>query len=74
MIMQRLLAGLSGDIETGRIADETDGFSGADLKMVVREAILISLTDGRTDITSDDLIAGENLIKARDASRTKNTV
>ncbi len=74
MILQRLLAGFSGDIETGRIADETDGFSGADLKMVVREAILISLTDGRTDITSDDLIAGENLIKARDASRTKNTV
>ncbi|MFH0966296.1 MAG: ATP-binding protein [Methanobacteriota archaeon] len=71
LILQRLLAGFIGDCDVSAVARDTDGYSGADLKMVVREAVLTALIDGRTTITNEDLITGEHLIKTRDASRTK---
>lgn len=71
LILQRLLAGFAGDCDVSTVARETEGYSGADLKMVVREAVLTALIDGRTIITNEDLITGEYLIKTRDASRTK---
>ncbi len=73
LILQRLLAGFIGDCDVGAVARDTDGYSGADLKMVVREAVLTALIDGRTTITNEDLKTGEYLIKTRDASRTKTS-
>ena len=72
LILGRLLSGFTSGCDIAAIARETDGYSGADLKMVVREAILTALIDGRTTLTNDDLVTGERLIKSRDASRTKN--
>lgn len=72
LILGRLLQGFSSGSDVGAIALETEGYSGADLKMVVREAILTALIDGRTLLTNEDLVTGERLIKTRDASRTKN--
>lgn len=69
LILQRLLAGFSSGCDIGSIASETDGYSGADLKMVVREAVLTALIDGRTSITHEDLVHGERLIKTRNYSR-----
>lgn len=72
LILERLLQGFSSGCDVNTVACETDGYSGADLKMVVREAILTALIDGRTKLTNEDLTIGQNLIKNRDASRNKN--
>lgn len=72
LILGRLLAGFTSGCDIAAIARETEDYSGADLKMVVREAILTALIDGRTSLTHDDLVTGEHLIKSRDVSRTKN--
>jgi len=71
LILKRLLAGFIDSCDVSSVARDTDGYSGADLKMVVREAVLTALIDGRTTITNEDLVTGEHLIKTRDASRTK---
>ena len=70
LILQRLLAGFIGECDASAVARDTEGYSGADLKMVVREAVLTALIDGRTIITDEDLVTGEHLIKTRDASRS----
>lgn len=71
LILKRLLEGFSSGCDVSAIAHETDGYSGADLKMVVREAILTALIDGRKELTNEDLNTGERLIKTRESSRTK---
>jgi AAA+ superfamily predicted ATPase len=72
LILNRLLTGFTDICDVGTVAEDTEGYSGADLKMVVREAVLTALIDGRTTITHDDLVIGEHLIKNRDASRSKS--
>ena len=72
LILGRLLEGFSSGCDVTTMAQDTDGYSGADLKMVVREAILTALIDGRTLLTNEDLTVGKQLIRTRDASRTKN--
>ncbi len=74
LILGRLLQGFSSGCNVSEIARDTDGYSGADLKMVIREAILTALIDGRTELTDSDLATGERLIKTRDASRTKTCI
>ena len=69
LILQRLLAGFISGCDVASIAIETEGYSGADLKMVVREAVLTALIDGRTSITHDDLTMGQSLINTRNTSR-----
>ncbi|HWQ67443.1 MAG TPA: ATP-binding protein [Methanospirillum sp.] len=71
LILRRLLHSFSTTCDIEAIAENTDGFSGADLKMLVREGILSSLSDGRRDLTSEDLMKGEKLIQTRDESRTR---
>ena len=61
-------------VEISGIARQTEGFSGADLKMLVREAILSALTDGRTELTQEDITKGEMLIKTRDEHKARNWV
>ncbi len=70
-ILSRLITGFSCDCDVEKVATETAGFSGADLKMVVREAILSALMDGRKDLTCEDLLRGEGLITNRDANRSR---
>ncbi len=70
-ILSHLLGGFECTCDIQRIVDETDGFSGADLKMVVREAILNALMDNRHNLTENDLFRGEGLINNRDESKNK---
>jgi AAA+ superfamily predicted ATPase len=72
LILRRLLTGFSGSSDPRKIAEETEGFSGADLKMVIRESVLSALMDGREDLTPEDLAKGQNLIIKRDSNRTRN--
>ena len=71
-ILSRLLLDCENSCDIMAVAERTEGFSGADLKMLVREAILSALTDGRKNLTCEDLARGELLIITRDENRARN--
>ena len=54
-ILDIILLKVEGDFDSQEIALLTDGFTGSDLRMVVREAVLHALTEERMVITQPDL-------------------
>ena len=48
------------------LADRTEGLTGSDLRLVLREAVLDALTEGRRTITQDDLLAAIEGFEERD--------
>ncbi|TQQ80210.1 ATP-binding protein [Halonotius roseus] len=48
------------------IAEHTEGLTGSDLRMVLREAVLEALTEERTELTQEDLIAAVEDFEERD--------
>ncbi|ERH08241.1 MAG: ATPase of the AAA+ class [Halonotius sp. J07HN4] len=48
------------------VAEHTEGLTGSDLRMVLREAVLEALTEERTELTQDDLIAAVEDFEERD--------
>jgi SpoVK/Ycf46/Vps4 family AAA+-type ATPase len=52
-----------------QLASQTEGFSGSDLRMMVKEAILSSLVKNRKTIVPEDIKEGINMVKNRDAIR-----
>ena len=55
-ILDIVLSKIDGDFDVQEIAELADNFTGSDLRMVVREAVLHSLTENRMAITQSDLI------------------
>ncbi len=64
-IFELALARVPGDFNIDELVSLTDGFTGAEIKLVVREAVLKALLDGRKEITQDDLIRAINDVKGR---------
>ena len=56
-ILDIVLLRVKGDFDTQEIARMTEEFTGSDLRMVIREAVLHSLTENRTAITQSDLVS-----------------
>jgi AAA+ superfamily predicted ATPase len=54
------------------IADSTEGFSGADLRILVKEALLSALMERRSFITDQDIGRGIALIGTRGIVRSQN--
>ncbi|NOQ32905.1 MAG: AAA family ATPase [Methanosarcinales archaeon] len=54
-ILDIILSKVDGDFDSQEIALLADGFTGSDLRMVVREAVLHALTEDRMVITQSDL-------------------
>jgi len=52
------------------VAEETKGFSGADLRMMVKEAIMSALTDNRHKVTAEDIEVGMQNLKNRHIIRS----
>ncbi|MFB6157852.1 MAG: ATP-binding protein [Haloferacaceae archaeon] len=48
------------------VADRTEGLTGSDLRMVLREAVLEALTEDRTSLTQEDVIAAVEDFEERD--------
>ncbi len=44
------------DFDPAEVADRTEGLTGSDLRMVLREAVLEALTDGRRTLTQADVL------------------
>jgi len=54
------------EFEPSVIAEATQGLTGSDLRMVLREAVLGALTDERTHLTQDDLLSAVESFEERD--------
>ena len=52
--------------EPGELADLTEGLTGSDLRLVLREAVLDALTEERTTLTQEDLRAAVEGFEERD--------
>ena len=54
------------DFDPDELAGATEGLTGSDLRMVLREAVLGALTEERTQLTQDDLMAAVEDFEERD--------
>ena len=55
-ILDIVTRNIEGDLDTREIAELTDGYSGSDLRMVIREAVLSALLEERKVLTQKDLL------------------
>jgi len=69
-ILKRITSSVDCDFDMELLAETTDGFSGADLKMLVKEAVLSALIDDRTTVSKQDIEKGTELVDKR--SRIRN--
>ncbi|OPY54346.1 MAG: VCP-like ATPase [Methanosaeta sp. PtaU1.Bin060] len=55
-ILDKVLSRIDADVDTRELAALTDGYSGSDLRLVVREAVLNALVEDRRRLAQDDLL------------------
>jgi ATP-dependent 26S proteasome regulatory subunit len=68
-IIMKVTSSLHCSLDYQQLASQTDRFSGADLRMMIKEAILSSLIANRKTIESADIEKGIRMVKNRDAIR-----
>jgi len=73
-ILKTVTATLHCSIDYETLAKQTEGFSGADLRMMIKEAILSALMDKRQNIGPADINKGITMVKNRDAIRHQNWI
>ena len=56
MILDKVLSRIDADVDTSKLAEMTDGYSGSDLRLVVREAVLNALLVDRRKLGQEDLL------------------
>jgi len=71
-ILKNVTGSLHGTIDFHLLATQTEGFSGSDLRMMVKEAILSALMDRRQTISAEDIGKGIRMVKNREAIRHLN--
>jgi len=55
-ILDKVLFRIDADVDTYELAELTDGYSGSDLRLIIRESVLDALLEDRKKITQDDLL------------------
>ena len=68
-ILMKVTSSFQCTLDYQQLASRTDGFSGSDLRMMVKEAILSSLMANRKTISPEDIEKGIYMVKNRDAIR-----
>ena len=63
-----------GDFDPDVVADKTEGLTGSDLRMVLREAVLEALTDDRRTITQADVMDAVEDFEERDNLKTMDMI
>jgi SpoVK/Ycf46/Vps4 family AAA+-type ATPase len=71
-ILMKVTSSIPCKLDYQQLASQTDGFSGSDLRMLVKEAILSSLMDNRKTIGVEDIEKGIHMVKNRNAIRHLN--
>ncbi|VVB91513.1 VCP-like ATPase [uncultured archaeon] len=64
-ILDIVLRDIEGTFNTEEIANKTEGYSGSDLRLIIREAVLNGLVSGRTVLVQQDLLRGVNEFNRR---------
>jgi len=54
-ILDKVLSRIDADVDTCELAGLTEGYSGSDLRLVIREAVLNALLEDRRRLVQDDL-------------------
>ena len=54
------------NFEPSALADLTEGLSGSDIRLVLREAVLEALSEDRTVLNQEDLVKAVTAIEKRD--------
>jgi hypothetical protein len=68
-ILSSVMASIPSSVDCQKIAEKTEGFSGSDLRMMVKEAILSAIMDKRQEICKQDIEKGILMVKTRDSIR-----
>jgi SpoVK/Ycf46/Vps4 family AAA+-type ATPase len=55
-ILDKILSRIDADVDTRELSELTEGYSGSDLRLVVREAVLAALLEERKHICQEDLL------------------
>jgi SpoVK/Ycf46/Vps4 family AAA+-type ATPase len=62
------------DFDAARLAELTEGLTGSDLRLVLREAVLEALTEERTTLTQQDLIDAVEEFEERDTLKNLDMI
>ena len=54
--LEKILEPISANVDTATLAEMTDGYSGSDLRLVIREAVLNALLENRRELCQQDLL------------------
>ncbi|NMB80058.1 MAG: ATP-binding protein [Methanomicrobiales archaeon] len=73
-ILKTITSSLHCSIDYQALAKQTEGFSGADLRMMIKEAILSALMDKRQTIGPADIKKGIEMVRNREAIRHQNWI
>jgi hypothetical protein len=73
-ILKTVTSTLHCSIDYAALAKQTEGFSGADLRMMIKEAILSALMDKRQNIGPSDIQKGIAMVRNREAIRHQNWI
>jgi SpoVK/Ycf46/Vps4 family AAA+-type ATPase len=71
-ILKKVTSTLHCSVDYQALAKKTEGFSGSDLRMMIKEAILSALMDTRQEITEADIKKGVTMVRNREAIRHQN--
>jgi len=71
-ILKKITHSVGCDCDFRYLAAQTDGLSGSDLRMLVKEAILSSIMDGRKTLAQTDIEKGIQMVKSRSVIRNLN--
>ncbi|HJJ95661.1 MAG TPA: ATP-binding protein, partial [Methanocorpusculum sp.] len=64
-ILEHVARNIAHSVDFADVAELTDGFSGADLRMMLTEAIVHALLSGRKELDEEDITAGISLVERR---------
>ncbi len=73
-ILQKITASIHSTIDFQQLASQTEGFSGSDLRMMIKEAILAALMEKRETLEPKDIEKGIRMVRNRDAIRHLNWI
>jgi len=61
---------IPGEFDNFEIAALTEGYSGSDLRMVIRESVLTALVEERTELTQQDMLNAVDAFNERAVIKT----
>jgi len=71
-IIEKVMFSMQCRCDFKELAAETEGFSGADLRLMIKEGLLCALMDKRQEIDRSDIDKGIMMVKNREATRRMN--